>query len=119
MELKGWTGAKRQAREGRKQMSPPELRLWSILRTEPGGHHFRRQHAAGPYRLDFYCAPAKLCIEVDSEWHARGDRPERDARRDAWLAAQGVFTLRIRAIDVRDNLDGVVQHILATIAARG
>jgi hypothetical protein len=28
-------------------------------------------------------------VEVDGEAHGRGDRPERDAERDAWLEAQG------------------------------
>jgi very-short-patch-repair endonuclease len=119
MRLRGWSGGKQAARESRKTLSSPELRLWLELRKEPGGHYFRRQHRAGPYRLDFYCAKAKLCIEVDSEAHERGDRPERDARRDAWLEERGVATLRIAAVDVMRNLEGVLQHILATIAARG
>lgn len=119
MRLKGWSGTKGAARKSRQKMSPPELRLWLELRKEPDGHYFRRQHRAGPYRLDFYCAKAKLCIEVDSESHERGDRPERDARRDAWLAERGVATLRISATDVMRNLDGVVEHIVATVAARG
>ncbi|WP_204270871.1 DUF559 domain-containing protein, partial [Escherichia coli] len=61
---------------------------------EPAWPRFRKQHAAGPYVLDFYCAPAMLAIEVDGEAHARGDRPARDATRDAWLAEQGVKVLR-------------------------
>ena len=119
MQLKGWSGTKLPARKSRQEMSPPELRLWLELRREPDGYYFRRQHRAGPYRLDFYCAKAKLCIEIDSEAHERGDRPERDARRDAWLAARGVDTLRIPAKEVMQNLEGVLQHILATVAARG
>ncbi|MEI9852856.1 MAG: endonuclease domain-containing protein [Sphingomonas sp.] len=100
-------------------MSLPEARLWQELRKEPNGHHFRRQHPAGPYELDFYCAKAKLCIEVDGEAHARGNRPERDARRDAWLTARGVRTLRIPALEIRDNLDGVLEYILSAVATRG
>ncbi len=78
---------------------------------------FRRQHPIGPYVLDFYCARARLAIEVDGESHGFGDRPERDERRDVWLADQGVRTLRIPAIEVRDNLDGVITMIVA--ASRG
>ena len=74
MRLKGWNAAKRAAREDRRKLSPPELRLWLELRKEPGGHYFRRQHAAGQYRLDFYCAKARLCIEVDGEAHGYADR---------------------------------------------
>lgn len=119
MELKGWSGAKRAARQSRKEMSPPELRLWLELRKEPGGHYFRREHPAGPYRLDFYCAKAKLCIEVDSEAHERGDRPERDAKRDAWLQERGVFTMRVPASEVMTNLEGVLWHVLEAIKSRG
>jgi very-short-patch-repair endonuclease len=35
--------------------------------------------------------------------------------RDRWLAEQGVTTLRIAAIDVRDNLDGVMIVIMAAV----
>jgi len=100
-------------------MSPAEVRLWLELRKKPNGHYFRREHPAGPYRLDFYCAKAKLCIEVDGEAHGYGDRPARDARRDAWLATQGVRTLRIPASEVMKNLEGVLQHILNAITSSG
>jgi very-short-patch-repair endonuclease len=118
MKLKGWSAAKRAAREERKKLSLPEILLWQELRKESGGYHFRRQHGARPYRLDFYCAKARLCIEVDSEAHGFGDRPERDAVRDRWLESQGVATLRIPAAEVLRNLEGVIQHILDVIARR-
>ncbi|WP_240700057.1 endonuclease domain-containing protein [Sphingomonas gei] len=89
MRLKRWNSAKRAAREERKKLSLPEILLWQELRKQPGGHYFRRQHSAGPYRLDFYCAKARLCIEVDGEAHGFGERPERDAARDRWLEGQG------------------------------
>ena len=116
MRLKGWSGATRRAKANRRALSPPEVRLWLELRKEPGGFHFRRQHAAGPYELDFYCAKARLCIEVDGEAHGFGDRPGRDARRDAWLAERGVRTLRIPAREVMGNLEGVVRHIVEVAA---
>ncbi|WP_406701433.1 endonuclease domain-containing protein [Sphingomonas caeni] len=93
--------------------------MWLELRKEPGGHYFRRQHAAGPHRLDFYCAKAKLCIEVDGEAHGYGDRPARDAKRDAWLVEQSVRTLRIPAREVMGNLESVVRHIVDVIDSSG
>ena len=63
-----------------------------MLRRNNLGLHFRRQHALGPYILDFYCAAAKLCIEVDGPAHA--EQAGRDARRDHWLVNQGIQTLR-------------------------
>jgi very-short-patch-repair endonuclease len=32
---------------------------------------FRRQHPIGPYVLDFYCAKARLAIEIDGMSHER------------------------------------------------
>ncbi|WP_244624451.1 endonuclease domain-containing protein [Sphingomonas sp. So64.6b] len=90
-----------------------------MLRKQPDGAKFRRQHPAGPYSLDFYCDAAKLAIEVDGETHNRGDRPERDEVRDAWLTMRGVRTLRINAVDILRDLDAVVRYIIATVNARG
>ena len=95
----------------------PEGLLWRELRRRPGGLKFRRQHPAGRYVLDFFCAERRLAVEVDGEVHARGDRPVRDAERDNWLRSQGVRVLRIPAQDVLSNLDGVLRHIAHT--ARG
>lgn len=100
------------AKELRGEMSLPEVLVWRVLKTKPNGLKFRRQHAAGRYILDFYCHAASLCVEVDGDHHGLGDRPERDAGRDAWLAAQGIVTLRLTATDVLTNLDGVIEAIL-------
>ena len=99
------------ARELRKSMSPPERRLWNALKQRPGGFRFRKQHELGPYYLDFFCYEAALAVEVDGIAHDLGDRPARDDDRDAWLAARGIRTLRIAAVDVRDNLEGVIAHV--------
>jgi very-short-patch-repair endonuclease len=102
------------ARELRKAMTPPELRLWLELRRKThAGLRFRRQHPLGPYVLDFYCESARLAVEVDGESHGFGANPGRDLRRDRWLLARGVRTLRIAAVEVRDNLDGVIQMIIS------
>lgn len=89
--------------------------LWRQLRKRPDGLKFRHQHPAGPYSLDFYCPEVDLAIEVDGEAHARGDQPERDAERDAWLGMRGVRILRIPAAEVLRDLDAVMRHIV-TIA---
>lgn len=95
-------------------MTPPELRLWvAIRRGAIDGLHFRRQHPLGPYVLDFYCHEALLAVEVDGWGHNVGDRPARDERRDAWLAARGIRTLRFAAEDVRLRMDDVFRTIEA------
>ena len=98
----------------RRKLTLPEGLLWRALKGRKlEGLHFRRQHPLGAYVLDFYCDERRLCIEVDGASHGAGDRPERDERRDAWLLACGVMTLRLRAGFVLEDIDGAV----ATVAA--
>jgi len=112
MRLEGSDSGRRNAKRLRKARTSPEIGLWLALRRNDAGLRFRRQHAAGHYVLDFYCAPAGLAIEVDGEAHSRGDRPMRDAARDRWLAAQGTQVLRYSASDVLSNLEGVVREVM-------
>ncbi len=92
--------------------------LWSRLRArQPGIPAFRRQHPIGPYVLDFYCAKARLAIEIDGVSHEVEDRPQRDARRDAWLQAEGVTVTRIAAVDVLRRVDAVADGLVRLAAA--
>jgi very-short-patch-repair endonuclease len=109
--IKGTGKAYRRAKELRREMTLPEVLLWQALRKIQTGYKWRKQHPAGPYSLDFYCDKAKLCVEVDGQVHERADQPRKDAVRDAFLAKHGVLTLRISAVDVLKNLDGVVAHV--------
>jgi very-short-patch-repair endonuclease len=101
------------ARHLRRTLSVPEARLWSRLRGRaPGKPVFRRQHPIGPYVLDFYCAKARLAVEIDGISHDMGDRPQHDIGRDAWLEARGVTVMRIRASDlarIDDAADAIVR----------
>ncbi len=105
------------ARRLRRALTPPEAMLWTSLRTRPHGLKFRRQHPIGTFSLDFYCASARLAIEVDGMAHDMGSNPQRDMARDARIAEQGVRTLRIPANLVRDDMDAVVRMILAECGA--
>ena len=86
------------ARALRKERSLPEVLLWRELRQSD--LKFRQQHPIGPYVVDFYCASAKTCFEVDGIAHDMGNRPVRDAQRTAWLEAQGYRVVHIAARDV-------------------
>lgn len=102
----------------RRAMSLPEVLLWRHLRRSPQGLRVRRQHPFGPYVLDFYSAATLLCIEVDGAAHRAGGQGERDERRDRWLAAQGVETLRITAAEVLADPQAVAEGILAYALAK-
>ena len=105
------------ARGLRRELSPPEVKLWAVLpRRGPDGLRFRRQHPLGPYVIDFYCDAAKLAVEVDGANH--DERAGRDARRDRWLAEQGVATLRIASLEVLQNLDGAMLTIVEAARER-
>ncbi len=107
------------ARRLRREMTLPEVRLWVRLRQPAeGAPRFRRQHPLGPYVLDFYCPAAKLCVEVDGWGHNMGEQPARDERRDVWLAARGIATLRVPAADVLVDPDGVADAIVRTVLER-
>ncbi|HXQ13706.1 MAG TPA: endonuclease domain-containing protein [Caulobacteraceae bacterium] len=100
------------AKEMRKNLTPPEARLWQALRRRGlEGLKFRRQHPIGPFILDFYCVSAKLAVEIDGAVHTLGDNPARDENRDLWLERHGVTVLRIEARYVRDQLDAVLTEI--------
>lgn len=79
---------------------------------------FRRQHPIGPYVLDFYCAVARLAVEVDGQGHDHPDQVAADARRTAWLESQGMAVMRFAAEDVRVNLDGVLEAVLEAVRMR-
>jgi very-short-patch-repair endonuclease len=99
-------------------MTPPEIALWLALRRNDAGLRFRRQYPAGPYVLDFYCAPARLAVEVDGEVLGRGDRPARDHKRDAWCAERDVRVLGYPASALVADLDALVRQIWAAAIKR-
>ena len=111
--LHGPRKTQKRAAELRKALSLPEVLLWMELRKHPGGLRFRKQHPAGSYILDFFCPRWNFAIEVDGEAHACGNRPERDAARDVWLASEGVRVLRIPAREVLGNMENVLRHVVA------
>jgi very-short-patch-repair endonuclease len=110
------TGPKKtilRARKQRQEMSLPEILLWQVLRGSPEGIRFRRLQPSGQLVSDFFCHTAGLVIELDGDTHSRGDQPEFDAKRDAWLQSNGLVVERIAAKDVLRDLDAVYRFILA------
>ena len=111
--MKATGQAMHNARAQRRSPSLPEAMLWRLLRGSPGGVRFRHQHAVGPYVADFYCATAKLVIELDGAVHDNEAARDQDQRRDDFLREEGLSVLRILAADVlRDPVavaDGLVR----------
>ena len=92
--------------------------MWSILRGRRfSAYKFRRQHDMGPWILDFYCAEARYCLEVDGGRHGYPDQQARDAERDAYLAARNIQTRRFWNYQLKD-IDFVRETIWAELQAR-
>ena len=108
------------ARRLRRDMTRPEVVLWAYLRNHGvAGMHFRRQHAVGPYILDFYCAAQHLCIELDGITHATPEAARHDDARTAWLEARGIRVVRFAATDVMnaEGLRGILTYIQALVTS--
>lgn len=104
------------ARALRREMTLPEVVLWEHLRGKRlSGLAFRRQHPIGPYVLDFFCAEARLAVEVDGAVHDVPEQAMFNRRRDQWLIEKGITVVRIEAADIlRDrNLEDVLRTIAA------
>jgi len=93
----------------RRELTPAERNLWSVLRNRQiAGAKFRRQQAIGPYVADFVCLEHRLIIEADGGQHAES---KSDGRRTAFLETKGYRVLRFWNNDILSNLDGVAQVI--------
>jgi very-short-patch-repair endonuclease len=96
-----------------------EKALWRHLRAgQLGGVKFRRQHPLGAYILDFVSLEARLVIELDGGQHADEARAAHDRRRTRYLEDEGFIVLRFWNNDVTENLMGVLETILTTLASR-
>jgi very-short-patch-repair endonuclease len=104
------------ARQLRREMTPAERQLWNGLRGWRLGR-FRRQHAIGPFILDFYCPAARLCIEVDGSVHDGAEQRVRDAARTDALATLGIRVVRFRNKEVLTDTRAVLRRIKAELSA--
>ena len=98
------------ARQLRKEMTKEERHLWyDYLRTYPV--RFQRQKVLGRYIADFYCAEAKLVIELDGSQHYDERNMKRDEERTTFLESYGLRIIRIPNNEVNRNFRGVCEYI--------
>ena len=97
------------AKQLRKNMTPWERKLWyEFLRAYP--LRFQRQKAIGSYIVDFYCAKARLVIELDGGGHYEQEQ-QKDFVRTAELESMHLTVLRICNLEIDRNFDEVCEHI--------
>ncbi len=101
---------KSRARELRNNSTLSEVLLWNQLKARKmKGYQFMRQKPIGNYIVDFFCSKLKLAIEIDGESHIH--KVEYDKKRQQELEAIGLSFLRFSDLDVKSNLNGVLQMI--------
>ncbi|MGM9680151.1 MAG: endonuclease domain-containing protein [Eubacteriales bacterium] len=94
----------------RKNMTKEERHLWyDFLRTYP--IRFSRQKVLGNYIADFYCAEAKLVIELDGSGHYTDEAKEYDEKRTAFLEKYGLKEIRIPNTEIHNHFRGVCEYI--------
>ena len=95
-------------------MTPWERKLWyDFLRNYP--IRFQRQKAIGNYIVDFYCAKAKLVVELDGGGHYADEQIEKDRQRTEELEAMDLTVLRICNLDIDRNFNAVCAYIHSII----
>jgi len=71
-----------------------EIKMAEILNSL--GVEHEEQYSFGPYLLDFAIKEKQIDLEVDSEYHHNlPGRPEKDAKRDAYMMENGWKVIRI------------------------
>ena len=98
------------ARTLRKNMTPWERKLWyQFLRSYPV--RFQRQKAIGEYIVNFYCAKARLVLELDGGGHYTAEQAEKDKIRTNELERMNLKVIRICNLDIDRNFNGVCEYI--------
>ena len=91
-------------------MTKEERHLWyDFLRDYP--IYFKRQKVIGNYIVDFYCAKAKLILELDGSQHFEDENIEKDKQRTEFLESYGLKVVRIPNNEVNNNFRGVCEYI--------
>ena len=98
------------AKQLRREMTPEERKLWHLfLKSYP--LRFRRQQTIESFIVDFYCATAKLVIELDGSQHFETGGMKNDHQRTKQLEALGLRVVRFSNRQVREEFENVCRQI--------
>ena len=107
------------AHQLRRNQTDEEKELWGALRSHRfAGFKFRRQHPAGIYILDFYCAAARLDVELDGFQHGLPEQMQHDEARSAFLKEQDIEELRFWNHEWQRNREGCLLAIWDALQRR-
>ncbi|MGN0980738.1 MAG: endonuclease domain-containing protein [Candidatus Avoscillospira sp.] len=101
----------------RREMTKEERRLWFDCFKQME-ETVKRQHVMGQYIVDFYCAAAKLVIELDGSQHYEEEGKQKDRKRDQYLEGLGLLVKRYSNSDINQRFSAVCEDIYETIQER-
>ena len=100
------------ARKLRKNMTPQERKIWSIIKNRQFyGYRFRRQFPIGKYIVDFVCRETKIIIEIDGGQHNEPKDILYDKERTEYLNKSGYTVLRFWNNEIDNNISGVYERL--------
>jgi very-short-patch-repair endonuclease len=104
-----------QAREMRRHSSEAHKALADrFAAADLGRYKFTRHAVVGSAIVDFNCHPIGMAISIDEV----GANEALAKRRDKSLEAVGIRVMRIKASDILDNIDAVLERITAGMRLR-
>ena len=104
------------AKQLRKEMTKEERHLWyDFLSNYPVKIY--RQRSIDYFIADFYCAKAKLAIELDGSQHFSNEGKAYDESRTAGLEEYGITVIRFSNAEVDRHFESVCEVIDKTVRA--
>ena len=104
--------------ELRHNMTKEERHLWFnyLSSYRP---RFYKQRLLGNYIVDFYCAKARLVIEIDGGQHYdEGVNQASDQMRTRYLNQRNIMVVRFGNLDIWHNFEGVCSRIDEAVRKR-
>ena len=98
------------ARKLRREMTPQERKLWYLFLRKYLIKIYK-QRIIGSYIVDFYCASARLVIEIDGSQHYEDAGKQNDYKRTAFLEKEGLMVIRYSNADINMRFDRVCESI--------
>jgi len=101
---------KERAKELRKAGNLSEVLFWNQVKNKKFlSLDFHRQKIIGNYIVDLYCPILALVVEIDGSSH--NDKVEYDKMRDNYLRSLGLNVLHYDDIEIKKNLNSVVEDL--------
>ena len=104
------------ARAMRRNPTFAEAQLWQLF-LKNHRPRFYRQRPIGNYIADFYCAKARLVIELDGDAHTAADRKAYDQWRSEVMNGFGISVIRFSNDEVMHAFEAVCASIAEKVAA--